>query len=423
MRTLTLQSKTARSLSYDDQATIFEFAEENGLELLDALAATNTRYDDLVYRIGETRQWDGASPRTLTDFGRPDNGIPLVSFFTGCGGIDLGFETVGFKHTAAFEIDERFCKTLRRNRPDWQVFGPPRFEGDVANVEETISHLENLVGGDFDGVFVGGPPCQPFSVAASQRYPKEGGKYKRIGFDHEIEGGLLSAYARIIRHFKPTCFIIENVPGLRELDGGRQLGQTMEQLARSGYVIEEPLVVNAADFGVPQSRRRLFVVGTRNGNRFQFPRTSTKLVGCGAVLPRVQDPLENTETRIHKLDSVRRYSQLDYGQRDYLGRVNRLDPSVPAKTVIAGGISGGGRSHLHPEIPRTLSVRECARLQTFPDDFVFVGTTGRQFTQVGNAVPPVLAAQIAEAVADSAFGVRRGGVGFTRLMSGVPDDL
>ena len=85
---------------------------------------------------------------------------------------------------------------------------------------------------------------------------------------------------------------------------------------------------------------------------------------------------------------------LAYCERDQLGRVDRLNPAAPSKTVIAGGSHGGGRSHLHPDIPRTLSVRECARLQTFPDDYVFLGSAARQFTQVGNAVPPVLGAQL-----------------------------
>ena len=91
------------------------------------------------------------------------------------------------------------------------------------------------------------------------------------------------------------------------------------------------------------------------------------------------------------------------GEREQLGRVDRLDPTLPSKTVIAGGTNGGGRSHLHPEVPRTLSVRECARLQSFPDDFVFVGASARQFTQVGNAVPPVLAAQIGRSIREAYF--------------------
>ena len=113
--------------------------------------------------------------------------------------------------------------------------------------------------------------------------------------------------------------------------------------------------------------------------------------------------LANIETREHKAESVLRYMELAYGQRDQLGRVDRLDPLSPAKTVIAGGTKGGGRSHLHPEVPRTLSVRECARLQSFPDEYEFVGTSGRQFTQVGNAVPPVLAAQIGKSILTSFF--------------------
>ena len=98
-----------------------------------------------------------------------------------------------------------------------------------------------------------------------------------------------------------------------------------------------------------------------------------------------------------------RYARLGYGERDHLGRVDRLNPAAPAKTVIAGGAKGGGRSHLHPEVPRTLSVRECARLQTFPDDYRFTGSTARQFTQVGNAVPPVFAAVIADCVRRAYF--------------------
>jgi len=86
---------------------------------------------------------------------------------------------------------------------------------------------------------------------------------------------------------------------------------------------------------------------------------------------------------------------LRFGERDHKGRVDRLDPSLPAKTVIAGGENGGGRSHLHPYLPRTTSPRECARFQTFPDDFELCGTMSRQFTQVGNAVPPLLAYFIA----------------------------
>ena len=341
----------------------------------------------------------------LADLERPSNGIPFVSFFSGCGGIDLGFEAAGFAHIAAFDIDARSCKTLRANRPDWNVFGPPTSSGDVSDVIELRTVLDKLIAPEFNGVFVGGPPCQPFSVAAAQRFNKSGENYKRMGFKREGTGDLLFDYVRLIEHYRPTCFLLENVLGLRDLDGGVQLGRAIERLEAAGYLVEEPKIIDAADFGVPQHRERLFVVGTRNTRRFVFPLPSNELIGCGSVLPRNQGNAPNSETRSHRPSSVLRYSQLDYGERDPLGRVDRLDPCLPSKTVIAGGVSGGGRSHLHPEIPRTLSVRECARLQTFPDDYVFVGPIGRQFTQVGNAVPPVLAAQIACSMAASVFGV------------------
>ena len=192
------------------------------------------------------------------------------------------------------------------------------------------------------------------------------------------------------------------MPGLRDLDGGAQLGEAVKLLEAEGYAVSEPTVFDAANYGVPQQRQRLIVVGSRTGRTFRSPAPEAAQVGAGAALMNVTG-LPNHETREHNAESVRRYMQLGYGERDQLGRVDRLDPLRPSKTVIAGGTNGGGRSHLHPEIPRTLSVRECARLQTFPDDYVFVGPTARQFTQVGNAVPPVLAAHIGQAVTSSFF--------------------
>ena len=112
------------------------------------------------------------------------------------------------------------------------------------------------------------------------------------------------------------------------------------------------------------------------------------------VAAALRKPLEGFQGHVqreHPADSLLRYVVLDYGQRDQLGCVDRLDPSKPSKTVIAGGLKGGGRSHLHPIIPRTLTPRECALLQTFPESFEFVGSPARWFTRIGNAVPPVLA--------------------------------
>lgn len=169
----------------------------------------------------------------------------------------------------------------------------------------------------------------------------------------------------------------------------------LDDLTCDGYTITQPQVVNAAYFGVPQNRMRWIAVGTRGDTPVIMPSPSDKATPCGSVFACNLEGVSNHITREHTAKSISRYMLLAYGGRDKLGRVDRLDPRLPSKTVIAGGTKGGGRSHLHPFSPRTLSVRECARLQTFPDSYVFTGANARQFTQVGNAVPPLLAYRLA----------------------------
>ena len=397
------QGVQARRSKLARQIELLRQAELTGEDLSSVLERADWTYDDLAYErtYGEVRT--GERQRSLAELKVPFHGIPVVSFFTGCGGMDLGFEAAGFRHAAAFEINELFCKTLRRNRPAWNVFGPPTHSGDVSKFEEVASTLQGIISAPFQGLFVGGPPCQPFSIAANQRFSKLGNNFKRVGFLHETNGNLFFDYVQLILEFRPRAFIVENVPGLRDLDGGEQLTTAIDEIKASGYRIEEPFVLDASKFRIPQQRHRLFIVGSRVTGEFKQPKTSPRIVGAGSVLCHEATAAPNNETREHKTESIRRYMRLDYGQRDQLGRVDRLDPMLPSKTVIAGGMNGGGRSHLHPEIPRTLSVRECARLQTFPDEYVFVGATARQFTQVGNAVPPVLAALIGRSVHEAFF--------------------
>lgn len=386
-----------------EQKSLLNRAVNSNEPLASVLERAQWTYHDLIYSTSFKKAWEGEPAIKLDEFDSTPTGVPVVSFFTGCGGIDLGLEAVGFRHVAAFEINELFCKTLRRNRPNWKVYGPPLHTGDVSNFDDVTDTLSPLIQTPFEGVFVGGPPCQPFSIASNQRFPKSADTFKRVGFSHGTNGNLLFDYVNLIVEFRPVAFVIENVPGLRDIDGGIQLRAAIDELETAGYKIEEPFILNAANFGVPQQRFRLFVIGSRTNLEYEKPKPSEVRIGAGSVLKSLDEHLANTETREHKAESVLRYMELAYGQRDQLGRVDRLDPMSPAKTVIAGGTKGGGRSHLHPEVPRTLSVRECARLQSFPDDYEFVGTSGRQFTQVGNAVPPVLAAQIGKSILASFF--------------------
>lgn len=385
---------------FEKQSRDLRFCAEYDLPI----SSRGLQYDDLIYRDAYSIRCASGYPTTLTDFVNLHCGIPFVSFFTGCGGMDLGLEATGYKHIAAFELNELFCKTLRKNRPSWKVFGPPTHSGDVSDHEAVVEALDKIIHRPFEGLFVGGPPCQPFSIAANQRFAKWGDKFKRIGFAHEHNGNLLFDYVQLITEFLPAAFLVENVPGLRDIDSGEQLQEAVGILKRAGYEVAEPFVLNAADYGLAQFRQRLFLVGSRRtANGFRIPIPADVRVGCGVVLHDVPHGIPNHETREHQIASLMRYRELDYGCRDQLGRVDRLNPAKPSKTVIAGGLNGGGRSHLHPEIPRTLSVRECGRLQSFPDDYVFVGPTARQFTQVGNAVPPVLAAHIGQALQESFF--------------------
>lgn len=386
-----------------EQYKLLEKSENTNTPLAEILESAGWSYEDLIYQESKTKTWNGRAPLSLNDIKSLAQDTPMVSFFAGCGGMDLGLEAAGYKHLAAFEINELFCKTLRRNRPEWNVFGPPTHSGDVSKFDEVSETLSQIISAPFEGLFVGGPPCQPFSIAANQRFSKSGDNFKRVGFSHEKNGNLLFDFLRLIIAFKPKAFVIENVPGLRDLDGGIQLKAAIEELTSHGYQVEEPFILNAAHYSVPQQRLRLFVVGSRINKTFKHPVPTLETVGAGSVLKGLDSELSNNETREHKAESILRYMRLRYGQRDQLGRVDRLDPMMPSKTVIAGGTKGGGRSHLHPEVPRTLSVRECAHLQTFPKEYIFMGANARQFTQVGNAVPPVLAAQIGNSITESYF--------------------
>jgi DNA (cytosine-5)-methyltransferase 1 len=393
-------SEKKYKLSAKKQIQMLNDAIHENISLSDYLKIHNLFYDDLVYANYTKNGYKKSIYHTLDLFKSKNNDIPVISFFAGAGGLDLGFEASGFSHLALFEINELFCKTLKHNRPYWDVNC-----ADISYTEKVIPLLKEKTGNvkKFKGIFIGGPPCQSFSIAANQRFSKDSENFKRTGFSNIQYGNLLFDYINIIAHFKPEVFLIENVVGLMDVDGGEQLSKAYKILEDSGYYIEQPLIVKADNYYVPQQRVRLIIIGNRLKKRFILPEPSNKRTNVGNVFDISMDSVKNHITREHNAESILRYMSLEYGQRDKLGRVDRLDPSLPSKTVIAGGVSGGGRSHLHPYIPRTLSVRESARIQTFPDDYEFLGPVARQFTQVGNAVPPVLAAQIATAIHNSFY--------------------
>lgn len=405
------------SLSVSEQESLLKKCVDQELDLDEELSKLGLSYDDLVYRKSSLNE--GAllldtgevDIRRIEDIRCEKNSIPCVSFFSGCGGLDIGFEYAGFKSIISIEKNPLFCKTLKKNSVSDTILGLPGSIGDAKNREAIVEQLQGILGRNsagFDGVFHGGPPCQSFSIAANQRFSKKGANFKRIGFSHNDYGTLLFDYIYYIKTFLPVAFLIENVAGLLTVDNGDQVSDAVSELRTIGYSVAQPVIANAADYGAPQNRMRVFIIGHRKSKKeFVFPVPAQAKVPCGPVFKKQLSKSNSHVTRKHKARSILRYMELDFGQRDHLGRVDRLDPRLPSKTVIAGGNNGGGRSHLHPFIPRTLSVRECARLQTFPDNYEFVGTASRQFTQVGNAVPPLFAFHIARSIYDQLF-VRSG---------------
>ena len=339
----------------------------------------------------------------------------VFSLFTGAGGMDLGFQAAGFSPIGFLELEDWACKTLRKNHPRLSILGPPSCSGDIK--ELTTDQIISMLGvgkRDVD-VIIGGPPCQPFSIAANQRFLRSDDKFKRRGFEDDDKGNLLFDFIRVVSEIKPKVFVIENVPGLIEIDGGEQIKIALGILENLGYSISKLGVINAVSYGVPQFRNRVIIWGTKNKIKPLLPEPTHGNVEnmffrkynvvCQALYG-IGSCALNNETRDHKQESIARYKTLKFGEREHLGRVDRLDPLMPSKTVIAGGRNGGGRSHLHPFLARTMSVRECARLQTFPDSYIFDGTNARQFTQVGNAVPPLLAEQIGRQILAQAFGIK-----------------
>ena len=386
-----------KKLSREEQEKLLKLSIDKGVHLSDILSEHNLSYESLVYR-DEVTNLRRDIPCFLPVDERPKvaNGIPCVSFFSGAGGLDIGFKCAGFNNIIDVEINSMFCDTLKANGAENVI------AGDMNDYTSVIEKLERLgIKKNFAGVFHGGPPCQSFSIAANQRFSKNMDKFKRTGFHNKKIGNLLFCYIEVICYFKPETFLIENVDGLLTIDGGEQVKRACKLLANAGYDVTEPKILNAADYGVPQKRMRTFIVGSRIGH-FEFPETKPRLP-VGSVFKKTFKHTLNHVTREHSAESISRYMLLDFGKRDKLGRVDRIDPNKPCKTIIAGGMNGGGRSPLHPFVPRTMTVRECARIQTFPDSYMFTGPIARQFTQVGNAVPPVLAYEMACAIFNSIY--------------------
>ena len=352
--------------------------------------------------------------------------LPVISVFSGAGGLDLGLEATGiFETRCCLEVDSHSCITLRHNRREGRRSGTHDFlsnaivlQKDAWQVEgETLLRAARLHKGQV-ALLAGGPPCQSFSVFGRRR-----------GMD-DPRGNLMWRFVSYVKALEPECFWLENVPGLLTVNGGETFKQVLQALEAIQPYKVKFYVVEAADYGIPQYRKRVFIIGSRSGielpsNLAEFlathggteqlkgddvqmeidrlPRVCVKHALTG--LPEELGTVHNHIGRKHSDEIKNRYKNLRFGERDSATRINKLHPDRPSYTIIVGSDKGGGKGHVHPFQPREVTPRESARMQTFPDFWCFSGTSRHPIRQVGNAVPPVLAAVWAKHIALSLFGI------------------
>ena len=318
--------------------------------------------------------------------------MDVVSLFAGCGGLDLGFEKAGFNVIWANEFDESIHETYKLNHPN-----------TVLNTNDIRTLGDNDIP-DCDGI-IGGPPCQAWS---------EGGK--RLGIE-DPRGQLFLDYIRIVSYKKPKFFVIENVQGILEEKHKASLERFMFMLHEAGYKISYELL-NAADYKIPQDRFRVFFIGIRNDltNKFVFPNvacseriTLRRAIGditdhprfyCDEIVEGVHPTRMNHDVYTGAYDAkymarnrVRGWNQVSFTMQAQ-ARNAPQHPQAPKMVYLSPSRRAFVKGYEH--LYRRLSVRECARIQTFPDSFQFVYNDVKNgYKMVGNAVPPRLAWYIA----------------------------
>lgn len=297
----------------------------------------------------------------------------VVSLFSGAGGLDLGFIMAGHRILWANDLYEDAVETYRAN------IGNEIICEDIAKI-----NTDDIPDCD---IVIGGFPCQGFSVANTKRHvnDKRNELYKQL--------------CRVIKDKNPKFFLAENVKGLLNIGHGEVIKMIISDFESLGYMVKAK-ILNAADYGVPQTRERIIIVGVRNDLDFEYiyPEPThdksgnnglPKWISVGEALKNIPDPDKPNNLYNHE------YSKYKITVSGYIGH-RCIDPDKPAPTVTARGDDKGGVVVLHhPNNQRRMSCRELAAVQSFPMDYRFIGTRSSVYRQIGNAVPPLLAKAIA----------------------------
>ena len=337
--------------------------------------------------------------------------LTAVSLFSGCGGLDLGLQEAGFDILLASDIEPLCEQSHRVNFPATEFF-----LGSVTDLTaEAASQLTNgATEGPID-LLVGGPPCPPFSKSRFYRTDKP------RALDDPVGETTITGYLDILRWLRPRAFLMENVAGMAYSVHGGALAHILHTASDLGYTFTHR-VLNAADYGVPQIRQRFFIVGTQPGVTFNWPepthaRQETENLFAGSMSSWVTagqaisdlDTEENAGDTGHVAGGKHRHlldqippgdnylfltakrghpdPQFEWRKR-YWSFLLKLSPDLPSWTIQARRSNNMGPLHWRNRI---LRIDEVKRLQTFPDDWFLAGNIEKQWRQVGNAVPPVLA--------------------------------
>lgn len=304
--------------------------------------------------------------------------MKITSLFCGAGGLDLGLKQAGHEIVWANDFDLDCINTYRKNIGDHAVLG------DIENIPSSSV--------PFADVIVGGFPCQGFSQA------------NRLRFEDDERNKLYLEFLRLVSDKQPRYFLAENVRGILSLGGGAAIKKIESDFAKAGYRVEKRLF-NLADYGVPQTRQRVIISGTRkdlaSSLNYKFPVAThsksqvgnlRKWVSISAALKGVPEPSESCNLINHVC------SKYKVTNRNFTGH-RRTDPNKPSPTILARGNGGGGVCAIqHPNNHRRMSVREQAIIQTFPLNFEFLGKLNSCYRQVGNAVPVLFGKHLGESL-------------------------
>jgi DNA (cytosine-5)-methyltransferase 1 len=332
---------------------------------------------------------------TISNYVEPHNEYSVLELFAGAGGLAVGMEKAGLKCVALNEIDKWACNTLRRNRPNWNVL-----EGDIKSF--SFEEYKNKV-----DVVTGGFPCQAFSYAG-----------KKLGLA-DARGTLFYEFARVVKEVNPPVCIGENVRGLLSHENGKTLEGMISILDEIGYNVVPVQVLKAINFNVPQKRERLILVGIRKDIdlKYEYPKPYKKVYNLKDALKKGDlfdcdvPKSEGSKYPQSKIDVLKLVPQKGYWrdlpldiQKEFMGGsfylgggktgiARRIGWDEPCLTLTCSPAQKQ-TERCHPEETRPFTVREYARIQTFPDNWQFEGSIAQQYKQIGNAVPVNLGKEV-----------------------------